>query len=80
MSKVNIEVLDGRKPETEPDAKDIGKTQMDPPSNDGDEAGGRAQIMRMLCWNCAWISFIEVSDHSYNYYTCCNCGATNGPF
>ena len=80
MSKINIEVLDGKKPETEPDASEVGKTETLQPGGGGDEAGGRAHLSRMLCWNCCNISTIVVSEFEYKYYTCCYCGATNGPF
>ena len=79
MSKINIEVQEGKEPESAPPADQIGKTQ--PKADDaGAEVGGRAHVSRMLCWRCGGISTIVVSDVSYNYYDCCYCGATNGPF
>ncbi len=79
MSNINIEVKQGKKPETTPKPEEIGKTQPAPNKAAG-EVGGRAHYSRMYCWNCDGISTIVVSDDDYNYYNCCYCGATNGPF
>lgn len=79
MSKMNIEVEEGKKPETQPKPEEIGKTQPKPDEGQS-EVGGRAHLRRMLCWNCGGVSTVVVSDVSYNYYDCCYCDATNGPF
>jgi len=75
------EYVEGRKPDREIPADQIGKLELAKPGQQpgpsGDEASGRTSPFWVKCWSCHQYLTRPLGPPGEQAYTCANCGAVN---
>jgi hypothetical protein len=75
------EYVEGRKPDHEIPADQIGKLELpkagQQPGPAGDEASGRTSPFWVKCWSCHQYLTRPLGPPGQQAYTCANCGAVN---